>query len=151
MAVYAAQVAEVAEWRRLREALAPRAKPDRATLVAIGGELYDMLHEARRAIWLLDHCAREISEFDALLSTDMRSHYRDDIAAVALKAAGRQGKPDAALRLAARLAIEIIAWSAMHRMKETQANLIDGLDEAGARKTATESFAAIVLAAAPRN
>ena len=151
VAVYAARVAEVAEWPALREALAPRAKPDRATLVAIGGELYDMLHEARRAIWLLDHCAREISEFDALLSTDMRSHYRDDIAAVALKAAGRQGKPDAALRLAARLAIEIIAWSAMHRMKETQANLIDGLDEAGARKTATESFAAIVLAAAPRN
>lgn len=151
VAVYAARVAEVAEWPALREARAPRAMPVRATLVAIGGELYNMLHEARRAIWLLDHCAREIPEFDALLSTDMRSHYRDDIAAVALKATGRRGKPDAALRLAARLAIEIIAWSAMHRMKETPANQIDGLDEAGARKTATESFAAILLAAAGRD
>jgi len=151
VAIYAARVAEVAEWPALREALAPGARPGHETLVAIGGELYDMLHEARRAIWLLDHCAREIPEFDALLSTDMRSHYRDDIAAVALKAAGRSGTPNTATRLAARLAIEIIAWSAMHRMKETRANLIDGLDEAGARKTATESFATVVLAAAGGN
>ncbi len=151
VAVYAARVAEVAEWPALRAARAPGARPDRETLIAIGGELYDMLHEARRAIWLLDHCAREIPAFDALLSTDMRGHYRDDIAAVALKAAGRTGTPNAAIRLAARLAIEIIAWAAMHRMKETPANLIDGLDEAGARKTATESFAAVVLAAAGGN
>ena len=151
VSIYAARVAEVAEWPALRAALAPGAKPDRATLAAIGGELYDMLHEARRAIWLLDHCAREVPEFDALLSTGMRSHYRDDIATVALKAAGRTGAPDTALRLAARLAIEIIAWAAMHRTKETTANLIDGLDEAGARKTATESFAAVLLAAAGRD
>ncbi|MDO8839687.1 MAG: helix-turn-helix domain-containing protein [Parvibaculum sp.] len=151
VAVYAARVAEVAEWPALRAARAPGARPGHETLVAIGGELYDMLHEARRAIWLLDHCAREIPAFDSLLSTDMRGHYRDDIAAVALKAAGRTGTPNAAIRLAARLAIEIIAWAAMHRMKETPANLIDGLDEAGARKTATESFAAVVLAAAGGN
>lgn len=150
VAVYAARVAEVAEWPALRAALAPGARADHATLVAIGSELYDMLHEARRAIWLLDHCAREVPAFDALLSTDMRSHYRDDIATVALKATGRTGAPDMATRLAARLAIEIIAWAAMHRMKETPANLIDGLDEAGARTTATESFAAVVLAAAVR-
>ena len=148
VAVYAARVAEVAEWPALQEALNPGAKPDRTTLATIGGELYDILHEARRAVWLLDHCAREVPEFDALLSTDMRSHYRDDIAAVALKVAGRPGAPDPATRLSARLAIEIIAWAAMHRMKETPANLIDGLDEAGARKTATEGFAAILLAAA---
>lgn len=150
VAVYAARVAEVAEWPALREALTPGAQPDRATLAAIGGELYDMLHEARRAVWLLDHCAREVPEFDALLSTDMRSHYRDDIAAVAMKAAGRKEAPDTPMRLAARLAIEIIAWSAMHRMKETPANLIEGLTETDTRKTATESFAAILLAAAGR-
>jgi len=151
VAVYAARGAEVANWPALRAALVPDARPGHETLVAIGGELYDMLHEARRAIWLLDHCAREIPAFDALLSTDMRGHYRDDIAAVALKTAGRTGAPNAAIRLAARLAIEIIAWAAMHRMKETPANLIAGLDEAGARKTATESFAAVVLAAAGDN
>ena len=146
--VYATRVAEVARWPALREALAPGSSPGPDTLAAIGVELYDMLHEARRAIWLLDHCAPEIPEFDALLSTGMRSHYRDDIAAVALKAAGRTGTPGTALRLAARLAIEIIAWAAMHRTKESQANVIPGLGEAEARKTAADSFAALLTAAA---
>lgn len=150
VSVYASRVAEVAKWPALRDALAPGAAPGPETLAAIGTELYDMLHEARRAIWLLDHCAPEIPEFDALLSTDMRSHYRDDIAAVALKVASRPGTPGTALRLAARFAIEIVAWAAMHRTKESTANSIPGLGEEEAREAAANSFAALLNAAATR-
>ena len=150
VSVYAARVTEVAKWPALREALAPDAAPGPKALVAIGTELYDILHEARRAIWLLDHGAPELPEFDALLSTDMRSHYRDDIARVALKVSGRTGSPSIALRLAARFAIEIIAWAAMHRTKESAANSISGLSETEARKAAADSFAALLSAAATR-
>lgn len=145
VAVVAARMAEVAEWPVLRAALRPGAAPDRNTLVAIGEEVYDLLHPARRTIWLLDRCAPELPELDAFHAEGMRGQLRDNIARVALRAAGRDGQPPPALRLAARLAIEIIAWAAMHRLQESPANRIPDLDEAEARQAATRSFAATLL------
>jgi 2-methylcitrate dehydratase PrpD len=51
--------------------------------------------------------------------------------------------------LAARLAIETVAWAAMHRLRETATNDIAGLNEDGACATAAESFA-VILATASR-
>lgn len=145
---FAARISEVRNWPALDGALKPRARVDRDTLRRIGTELYDMLHEARRAIWLVDRCAPEIPAFEQMHAKDLRARHRDHLASAAMKAAGRKGAPSPALRLAARLGIEIIAWAAMHRLRESDANRIGGLSEADARETAAESFAATLVNAA---
>lgn len=149
-AVVTARVNEVATLPSLRTALKPDARPDVAMLATIGGELYDILHDARRAIWLLDRCGPEIPELDRLHAEDIRGHYRDGIAAVALKVAGGKGQPSPELRLAARLANESIAFASMHRFRESPAHAIGGLSETQARSVAMQSFTAILMATASR-
>lgn len=144
-AVFAARTEEVRRWPTLDAALTPGAKIGHETLLAIGRELYDMLHEARRAIWLIDRCSREIPEIEQLHARELRGTHRDKLASVAMKATGRKGAPGAEVRLAARLAIEAVAWTAMHRVRESDANAIPGLGEADARETAAEAFAATLL------
>ncbi|MEQ8267865.1 MAG: helix-turn-helix domain-containing protein [Parvibaculum sp.] len=150
-AIFAARTAEVRHWPSLDNALKPHAAADEGTLRRIGEELHDMLHEARRAIWLVDRCSSEIPEFEQMHARDLRARHRDQLASVALKAANRKGTPSPALRLAARLGIEIVAWAAMHRLRESPANTIPGLSEADARETSAASFAATLLAAAARD
>jgi AcrR family transcriptional regulator len=146
-AIFAARVNEVRHWPSLDEAVASTATPDTGTLRQIGGELYDMLHEARRAIWLVDRCAREVPAFEQLHALDLRARHRDQIARVALAMNGDKGSPSPALRLAARLAIEIIAWTAMHRVRESAVNAIPELTEEQARETAAAGFATILAGA----
>lgn len=150
-AIFSARTAEVRHWPALDNALKPRASVDVETLHRIGEELYDMLCEARRAIWLVDRCSSEIPEFEEMHARDLRARHRDHLASVALKAANRKGTPSPALRLAARLGIEIVAWAAMHRLRESKANSIPGLSETDARETAARSFAATLMVAAERN
>lgn len=146
-AIFAERAREVRHWPSLDDALITTAKPDTETLRQIGAELYDMLHEARRAIWLVDRCAQEIPAFEQLHALDLRAHHRDQIARVALAMRGRKGPPSPALSLAARLAIETVAWAAMHRVRESAANAIPGLTERQARETAAASFATILVSA----
>lgn len=148
VAALAARAEEVAVLPALRAALEPKAAPDRGVLRAIGTELYDMLHEIRRAVWLINRCSPEVPELDAFQADIMRGRYRDDLAQVALKLAGRKAPLEPRLRLAARIATETIAWTAMHRMRETAANTIEGLSEADAREVATRAFADTLLTAA---
>lgn len=145
---FGARAREVRNWPSFDAALAPDAGVDMDTLRNIGRELYDMLHEVRRAIWLLDRCSPEIPEIDRIHAEDIRGRHRDELAAIAMKAAGQTGTPGASLRLAARLAIETISWAAMHRLRETSANAIAGMTENSARETAAESFAVILATAA---
>lgn len=142
--IFAARVKEVRHWPSFDTALAPGAKVEMETLRAIGHELYDMLHEARRAIWLVDRCAREVPAFEQLHALDLRGRHRDQLAEIALKFAGAAGPPSPEQKLAARLAIETVAWAAMHRLRESATNAIAGLTENGARETAAESFAVIL-------
>ena len=145
-AVFAARTAEVRRWPTLDASLAPKARIGHETLLEIGRELYDMLTEARRAIWLIDRCSSEIPEFEQLHARELRGAHRDKLAAVAMKAAGRKGTPGPDVTLAARLAIEAIAWTSMHRLRESAANAITGLSEAEARETAAAVFAATLMA-----
>src|SRR5690606_11061475 len=92
-AIFADRVREVRHWPSLDEALTSATTPNTGTLHQIGVELYDMLHEARRAIWLVDRCAREISAFEQLHALDLRAYHRDQIARVALAVKGREGSP----------------------------------------------------------
>lgn len=148
VAVFVTRAAEIRHWPSLDAALKPRARVGREALLAIGRELYDMLHESRRAIWLVDRCAAEIPEFEHLHARELRGQHRDALAGIAMKAMGRKEAPPPAVKLAARLAIEAVAWSAMHRMRESAANWIPGLDEENARETAAAAFAATLTGAA---
>ena len=143
-----ARRAEVAKLPSLEAALRKDARPGIPELEAIGEEFYDLQHDARRAVWLMNRLALEIPEFDALQAEIMRGLFRDDLAAVALKIVGSHGKPGTALTLAARVALEAIAWTAMHRLRESPANAIGGLTEEIARRTAARSFAATLITAA---
>ena len=144
---FAARVKEVRNWPSFDAALAPDASVDMNVLRSIGRELYDMLHEARRAIWLVDRCAKEVPAFEQLHALDLRARHRDQLAEIALKFAGGSGTPTPEQKLAARLAIETVAWAAMHRLRETATNDIAGLTENSARETAAESFAVILTTA----
>lgn len=148
VAVFAARATEIRHWPSLDAALKPRAKVDREVLLAIGRELYDMLHEARQAIWLVDRCASEIPEFGRLHAHELRGQHRDALAGIAMKAMGRKEAPTPTVRLAARLAIEAVAWGAMHRMRESSPNRIAGLSEENARETSAAAFAATLTGAA---
>ncbi|NIJ41182.1 AcrR family transcriptional regulator [Parvibaculum indicum] len=146
--VVAARRAEIVKLPSLAAALGKGATPGIPELGAIGGEFYDLMHGARRAVWLMNRLALEISEIDALQATAMRGDFRDELAAVALKIVGRRGKPGPDLKLAARIALEAISWTAMHRMRETPANAIEGLTEEIAREAAAHSFASTLISAA---
>lgn len=147
---FAARVKEVRSWPSFDAAIAAGAKVDMGVLRNIGRELYAMLHDARRAIWLVDRCAREVPAFEQLHALDLRARHRDQLAEIALKFAGSSGAPTPEQKLAARLAIETVAWAAMHRLRETATNAIGGLTETGACETAAESFAVILTTAAAR-
>ena len=145
-AIFAARVKEMRDWPSFDAALAPDARVDMNVLCAIGRELYEMLHRARRAIWLVDRCAREVRAFEQLHALDLRARHRDQLAEIALKFASGSGTPSPEQKLAARLAIETIAWAAMHRLRETGTSEIAGLNEEGACETAAKSFAVILAA-----
>lgn len=146
-AIFAERAQEMRHWPSLDEALTSTATPNTETLRQIGAELYNMLHEARRAIWLVDRCAREIPAFEQLHALDLRARHRDQIARVALAVKGKMASPSPAHRLAARLAIETVAWTAMHRLRESAVNAIPDLTEQQARETAATSFATILAGA----
>jgi AcrR family transcriptional regulator len=149
--IFAARVKEVRHWPTFDAALAGSVSISMDVLSAIGRELYDMLHEARRAIWLVDRCAREVPAFEQLHALDLRARHRDQLAEIALKLAGVSSGPSPEQKLAARLAIETVAWAAMHRLRESSTNAIAGLGDDGARETAAESFAVTLSTAAMRS
>jgi AcrR family transcriptional regulator len=149
--IFAARVKEVRDWPTFDAALAGDVSISMDVLSAIGRELYDMLHEARRAIWLVDRCAREVPAFEQIHALDLRARHRDQLAEIALKLSGVSGGPSPEQKLAARLAIETVAWAAMHRLRESSTNAIAGLEDDGARETAAESFAVTLSTAAMRS
>ena len=146
--VAATRRAEIVKLPSLAASLVKGAQPGHPELEAIGGEFYDLMHEARRAVWLMNRLALEVPEIDALQAEIMRGNFRDDLATVALKVAGKRGKPAPSVKLAARIALEAIAWTAMHRLRESPANAIEGLSEDMARRAAARSFASTLISAA---
>ncbi len=92
-------------------------RPDDLAMVA--AELYDILHERRRSIWLLDRCVKDIPEIATLFLKQVKSRYLEELAAFI--AAGQkqnlfQGDVDPLT--AARALMELVAWLAMHRLRD---------------------------------
>ncbi|HMM15665.1 MAG TPA: helix-turn-helix domain-containing protein [Parvibaculum sp.] len=145
-ALLRAKIGAHARWPLLGEALTRASPADASTLAAIGGALHDVLAEQRRIVWLLDSCAFDIAELNEIHRQQVRGAYLDDLVALI----GRGAAPDwteTKLRVAARCAIEIVAWAAMHRRRERPfAHEATCPEEAEARDVASRLFASALMA-----
>jgi len=94
-----------------------RLKPDDLSLVA--GELFDVMHARRRSVWLLDRCAADIPEIAALYVKQVKARYLHDLGTF-IAAGQTQGvfHRDVHPEVAARALLEMIAWLAMHRLRD---------------------------------
>ncbi len=94
-----------------------RLEPGDLSLVA--GEIFDVMHARRRSVWLLDRCAEDIPEIAALYVKQVKARYLDDL--TAFIAAGQRQRlfhRDVEPASAARALLEMVAWLAMHRLRD---------------------------------
>lgn len=136
-----ADVARIAHWPVTARVLKRRSKPTRADLQAIAEEMYDLQSTNRDGIWLMDRLSVEIPEIDRLWATKGHGATLKQLIALIRKAPA----PGIAVDVAARNAIEIMAWPSMHRHRDLW--LRPDADEATIRKTATAQFVGAVAAA----
>ena len=114
----------------------------RADLERLGRDLYDTLSGLRRAIWFIDRCAPEIPELDRVYGRNVRGDLLDQLADYLLQERRMEEPLRAQTLFAARGAIELIAWAAMHRHRETEPNRLTGLSDDQIKEVAARSFAA---------
>jgi len=141
------EVKSAARWPRLQEALETGEKPAPTLLQDIGLELYDLLVSARYIIRLLDKLKLDIPEIDRAFATLIRGRYLAET--VRLLSASPQAPRPEICRLKARMGMEIIAWAAMHRRRESAIHQFGELSEEEIRKAAATSFSAALLPEPP--
>jgi AcrR family transcriptional regulator len=114
------EIKRAAVWPVLsQKARGKSARLRRADLAAVAAELYELTHERRRSIWLLDRCADDIPEIAALYLEQVKARYLADFGAFLAKAQSQglcHREVDPAT--AARAVLEMIAWLAMHRLRD---------------------------------
>lgn len=142
-AVLSTAIGEGAHWPVLKAAVTGGAKPDEKLCREIGDEIYDLLTRARRLVWLLDGCARDIPEMEKIRSDAMRGRYLADLLTLLRRGADPADWPDERIFIAARGAIELMAWSAMHRHRDPSP--LPRLPEEDIRRIAAGAFAAALL------
>lgn len=145
VALLRAAVSERSRWPVLDAALARPSAPTRGDLEAIGLEFYDTLAVERRAIWLIDRCSLDIPELGELHRNMMRGGYLSAL----IRLLERQSDwPTERIAIAARCAVEMMSWTAMHRRRGDRFHA-DGImpaDEVEIRKVAAQCFAAALTA-----
>ena len=144
MALVREAAERTAQWPVLEKALAGSAPTD-ADFTAVGEEFYDLLSGASRAIRLLDRLALDFEEFDSIHAEMARGRYVSDLAKLLEKCGG--SRPHQELRLIARNANELVAWSAMRRGRESPVHGFGELSEKAARQTTIACFAAVLATA----
>lgn len=137
------EVTSAARWPRLQKALETGEKPAPSLLQDVGLELYDLLVSGRAIIRLLDKLKLDIPEIDRAFATLIRGRYLAETAR--LLSAAPQAPPPEMCRLRARMGMEIIAWAAMHRRRESAIHQFGELSEEDIRQAAAASFAAALL------
>ncbi|MFZ2467630.1 TetR/AcrR family transcriptional regulator [Parvibaculum sedimenti] len=128
-------------WPALDAALARPSARTRQDLTAIGLELYDTLAAERRAIWLIDRCSLDIPELGELHRDIMHGGYLSALIRLLEK---QSDWPTERIAIAVRAALEMVAWTAMHRRRGDRLHT-DGItpaNESEIRDVATRCFAA---------
>lgn len=135
------RIARLARWPALDAAIAADAPPDAATLRTIAGEVYDVLAANREGIWLLDRLSLELPEMARLQDRKVHGAFLRKLIALISKWPASGIVPD----VAARNAVEMMAWPAMHRHRDAWLSPTAG--EAAIRETAIRQYAALLGAA----
>tara|TARA_R110000824_G_scaffold390760_22_gene588083 strand:- start:6214 stop:6981 length:768 start_codon:yes stop_codon:yes gene_type:complete len=137
----------IGKWPRLASAATARTQADFNTFNEIGLELYDLLETIRPAIWLLDACAMDIPALNRAYRVSLRGAYLTALVQVISQG---QSLTPARAYIGARTSMEIIAWAAMHRLREQTLPDELAMDEATIRQTAAQGFAAALMALTTR-
>ncbi len=119
-------IQHLAEWPKLDALLNSTHIPDDAELRQALLELYDLQSVNREAIWMMDRCSVDLSELDVLAKTNMRGRVFDMFEQlihlvdqdIKYKRSGIE------TRTSARLILEAVAWSSMHRHRESSLHQI---------------------------
>lgn len=133
-------VGRTAHWPLLEASIKADAPPDIETLRAIGGEVYDVLATNKRAIWLIDRLSLEVPEMAKLQAERVHGAFLRLLIALISKWRAPGIVPD----VAARNAVEMMAWPAMHRHRD--AWLQPAATEEEIRETAIRQYAALLAA-----
>lgn len=141
------EVEAAARWPRLETARAAKTAPSRAVLQEIGLELYALTLSATPIIRLLDKLKLDIAEIDEAFASLLRGRYIDEVADLLSRAPGAPDRQTCRLR--ARMGMEIIAWAAMHRRRESAIHHFGELGEDEIRQAAATSFSAALLPEPP--
>lgn len=132
------RIAQLAHWDTLTAALKAKTPPTLATLKQIGAEAYDLQSANRKGIWLIDRLSLELPEIEKMQATRMHGALMGDLTHLIAKWAEPGIVPD----VAARNAVEMLAWPSMHRHRD--AWLKPTADEAQIRETALRQYAALL-------
>ena len=107
-------------WPVLSERLQkPGSGPHSENIAEVAAELFDMMHRRRRAIWLLDRCANDVPEIASLYVKNVKVRYLQDLEALISRGqSGRLIYREVDAASAARGVLEMVAWFAMHRLRD---------------------------------
>jgi len=139
--IAAAEIDRTAVWPVLAQVLARKRPPTRAEIQAVAEEMFDLQAANRDAIWLMDRLSVEIPEIDRLWATSGHGATLRQL----MDLIGMAPAPGIAVDVAARNAIELMAWPSMHRHRDVW--LTPDADDDTIRKTATAQFVGAVAAA----
>lgn len=129
-----------------RIAVAAAGEADDVTLRALLEELYDLLAREAGLILLLDRLGSEVPEIGKAYTAGLRDRARADFtAAIEHLAARRMVRQDLDLRMAARAVLEMLAWMAMRRPRDSAP---PAGDEVLARETTLRLGEAALLSSA---
>ncbi len=138
-----------AHWPVLRAALRANTAPRdaEAEIAAVVRELFDLLTGGRVMIWLLDRCAWELPQLREVYLDRVRAPYFADLERYVrrrqrLPARDRSKHPAAV----GRAVVEMVAWMAMHRIREP---LVQPFDATAARQACIALACGGLLGTAP--
>jgi AcrR family transcriptional regulator len=120
----AARLAASIRWPVMAEALRQdRVEPK--LLAAVVDELFTLVSQHRRLIWLLDRCARDVAELDGLYETAVRGRLIADFTAAIGIAATGANLTNEEIAARSRALFEMVVWMGMHRHRDRQPSAVD--------------------------
>lgn len=135
-----------ARWPRLERAIQEK-DVSRETLEEVGVEIYDLIARHKRAILLLDRLASELPEVAPVHTENARGRLNAFLVDL-VQSTGTVTLDRDAISAIARMANEVLSWSAMHRHRPGfDAQPMGSLTEGDVRTLASRAFAATLSAA----
>ena len=119
-------ILDIAKWPTLDTLLSRARAPSDAELRQAILELYDLQYTNREAIWMMDRCSVDLSELDVITKANMRGRVFDMFKQLIhlVDQDVEFKRSDIETSTSARLILEAVAWSSMHRHRDTSLHQI---------------------------